>query len=163
MSNSRALLAIIAAALVLFTIRKAVFMPRGIRLNNPGNIRHSASQWEGMAADQPDPAFVAFESPEYGIRAMAKILLRYQQVYGLHTVAGIINRWAPPVENNTAAYIAHVAQHVGKPADAPLNLASGDDLPRLLGAIIEHENGGQFYTAETIATGATLAWGHAYA
>ena len=48
---------------------------RGIRNNNPGNIRVSKDQWEGMTGD--DGAFVIFDSPESGVRALAKNLQSY--------------------------------------------------------------------------------------
>ena len=47
-------------------------MTRGLRNNNPGNIRHGSSQWQGMSAEQPDNAFIKFDDPVYGIRAIAK-------------------------------------------------------------------------------------------
>jgi hypothetical protein len=84
--------------------------PRGIRNNNPGNIDRNTTKWQGMADDQSsDPRFVVFKTPQAGIRALAKILLTYQNHDGLKTVRGIIGRWAPAVENNTSAYVAAVA------------------------------------------------------
>ena len=41
-------------------------IPRGIRNNNPGNIRHG-NDWQGISKEQPDPAFCTFVSPEYGL------------------------------------------------------------------------------------------------
>lgn len=60
-------------------------IPRGIRNNNPGNIRHS-DQWKGLTPEQPDPDFCTFSTPEYGIRAMGVILLNYQRKHGLKTI-----------------------------------------------------------------------------
>lgn len=131
----------------------AHFKQRGIRNNNPGNIRHG-STWRGMAAQQTDPAFVQFTSPEYGIRAIGKVLAKYRGKYKLNTVRAIIGRWAPPNENDTQTYIDAVAQAVGKPADAALTDA---DMPALIGAIIHHENGVQPYTANVIRGGLALA------
>lgn len=80
--------------------------PRGIRNNNPGNIRWG-SDWKGLKKDgkQQDPSFCVFETPEYGIRALAKLLQNYQLLYGLNTPRKIINRYAPPTENETVSYI----------------------------------------------------------
>lgn len=125
---------------------------RGLRNNNPGNIRKGDS-WQGMAAAQPDPDFVTFISPEFGIRALAKVLLNYRS-QGLQTVAQIINRWAPPVENDTSSYVAAVARALNVSPTAPLDVSAR--LPDLVQAIIRHENGMQPYPAELIARGLSL-------
>ena len=79
---------------------------RGIRNNNPGNIEKSKNnKWQGMAESQPDKRFITFTSPEWGIRAIARILINYKDKYDLDTVKKIISRWAPPSENNTGAYV----------------------------------------------------------
>jgi hypothetical protein len=131
-------------------------LPRGIRNNNPGNIERR-DRWHGMAADQSaDPRFAVFVSPEYGIRAMAVLLINYQRRYGLNTLRGIIGRWAPSSENNTAAYVASVSRAVGiGPDEAIDNVAS--ILPRLIPAIIQHENGMQPYPQRVINRGIDLA------
>lgn len=152
--------ALAAALLALAYEKREVILsaigPRGIRNNNPGNIRRSATIWQGQApADQQtDPAFIIFLSPEYGIRAMAKVLATYRNTYGLRTVADIINRWAPPGENNTAAYIAAVAGALGVD---PFDELQADQQPALIKAIIRHENGVQPYSDETIQKGLALA------
>jgi hypothetical protein len=128
---------------------------RGERNNNPGNIRHG-QKWQGMAAEQNDPAFITFIKPEWGIRALGKVLLTYQRKYGLCTIDGIINRWAPPAENDTDAYVHHVCQQCGKTADDVLDLETMDDLRTVTVAIIRHELGYQPYGDETIDVG--LAW-----
>ncbi len=114
---------------------------RGIRNNNPGNIRKSAEQWQGLAQDQTDPAFFRFVSMPYGIRAMVKILRKYSASYGLDTVQGIINRWAPPSENDTGAYQRAVASNIGTTTTAHLSLDDPETMFRLVRAIISHENG----------------------
>ena len=46
-------------------------LPRGIRNNNPLNIRRTAKdQWKGLRAQQTDASFCQFESLEYGWRAV---------------------------------------------------------------------------------------------
>lgn len=127
--------------------------PRGIRNHNPGNIRHGDS-WQGMAEVQTDSEYIQFTSPEWGIRAAGKLLLNYEHLYGLNTVAGIIGRWAPTVENDTGAYVTHVAERLGVGENQPLNVASV--LPQLVEAIIVHENGIQPYSADTIRAGLAL-------
>lgn len=130
--------------------------PRGLRNANPGNIRHSRTLWQGEAPDQPDPDFVKFVAPEWGLRAMAKILLTYQ-ANGFNTVRKIIGRWAPPNENDTQAYVRSVATSVGMLPDAPLDLSSPDTMAKLLKAIIRHENGQQPYSDDVVMKGVGLA------
>lgn len=129
-------------------------MTRGLRNNNPGNIRKSADKWLGLAAEQTDDEFFQFVSPEYGIRAMAVILRNYRNRYGLRTIRQIITRWAPPVENNTDAYIAAVSSKVGL---GPDEMVFEADIPRLIDAIIAHENIVNPYTIATIEKGVALA------
>jgi hypothetical protein len=129
---------------------------RGLRNNNPGNIRLGES-WQGMRSTQTDPSFVQFISPEYGIRAMARVLRNYGAA-GYDTLQEIINRWAPPGDNNdTASYIRAVSQRLNIAPNAPLDLAHSRTLGALIEAIIQHENGVQPYDISTIAKGISLA------
>ena len=52
--------------------------PRGIRNNNPGNIRRNGDPWQGLAKEQNDREFFTFKSAVYGIRALARLLITYQ-------------------------------------------------------------------------------------
>jgi len=119
---------------------------RGIRNNNPGNIRWG-DEWKGLVPEgqRTDKSFCQFKAPEFGIRAMIIILRNYQSKYGLKTITGIIKRWAPPNENDTQAYIRSVAQATGTDADKPIDLTDSRKLFPLLQAIIKHENGTQPY------------------
>ena len=133
-------------------------MSRGIRNNNPGNIRHGID-WDGLDKDQSkDEEFSQFSTPEYGIRAMFKILKTYNDKYNLNTIEGIINRWAPPIENDTEAYINFVSSKVGKNGSEVLN---EEDYIFLVQAIIHMENGEQSYSSEVVQTGKDLAYGKA--
>jgi len=132
--------------------------PRGLRNFNPGNIRKGTTDWQGMDPAGNDPAFITFKDPVYGIRAMAKILLNYEAKYGLKTIRQIISRWAPPDENDTEAYIEHVAKDCGVGPDDRISLKESPALLSLLvEAIIEHENGEQPYTIGQITKGINLA------
>lgn len=129
--------------------------PRGIRNNNPGNIRHSASKWQGMAAQQTDPAFVQFIAPEYGIRALAKLLSNYYTRDGLNTVRKIISKYAPSNENDTEAYAQAVAGALGVTPDTVIIVPR--HINALVEAIIQHENGQQPYALALINTGTSMA------
>ena len=87
-------------------------MKRGLRNNNPLNIRHSADKWQGARAEQTDKSFVQFETMEHGYRAAWKVLESYwkhfHRVKQPFTVETIISRWAPPEENDTRTYIRTV-------------------------------------------------------
>jgi len=130
--------------------------PRGIRDNNPGNIRHSSTVWLGESPNQDDPSFVTFTDAVYGIRAIAKILLTYNRD-GLQTVSAIISRWAPPSENDTDSYVQAVCGECGTAASNVIDVVAM--LPQLIKAIILHENGYQPYTDEEIQKGIELATG----
>lgn len=115
-------------------------LPRGIRNNNPGNIRRSAIPWEGKVTGS-DAEFETFATPEHGVRALEKNLSTYQSKYGLDTPREIINRWAPPTENDTSAYVTAVATALGVGPDDPINVQDPATMQRLRDAIIQHENG----------------------
>ncbi len=129
-------------------------LPRGIRLNNPGNIEYGDT-WKGMAADQKDSRFITFTTPAYGIRALARLLLNYQRKHAIRTVDGIINRYAPPFENNTKAYVQAVAKACDVQATTIIDVA--EYLPDIVPAIIRHENGVQPYDKQVIAEGIRMA------
>ena len=129
--------------------------PRGIRNNNPGNIRHG-EQWEGLSEVQSDRSFCVFKSPEYGIRAIAKIMISYKrQKY--NTPEKIIYRWAPPCENDTDSYTLSVCQAIGAEPDQIIDVCQKDVMLKLIKSIIHHENGIQPYSDETILKSIEMA------
>lgn len=135
------------------TGEKVANLARGIRNNNPMNLRKSSNAWQGKT-EGTDESFETFVTPEYGIRAGAKTLITYQDRYSLNTVNDIINRFAPPIENNTNAYAEHVASELGVDVNAPIDVRS--HLFELVSAIIKHENGVNPYSDSTIQGGLAL-------
>lgn len=86
---------------------------RGLKNNNPLNIRKNGDKFQGEIQPSGDPAFKQFESMRYGYRAAFRIINTYIK-NGNNTIAKIINRWAPAADNNnTASYIEHVEQRSG--------------------------------------------------
>lgn len=84
-----------------------------IKRNNPGNIRPTTKKWLGECT-RPGQPFCEFQSIEYGCRAMIKLLSTYMTKHGLTTIQTIIQRWAPPSDNNdTQSYCNHVARMTG--------------------------------------------------
>ena len=133
------------------------FIPRGIRNNNPGNIKKNDVEWDGLSAEQTDNTFFQFNDPIYGIRALTKILLTYRHKYDLKNVWAIINRYAPPSENDTEAYKNFVTKKTGLNMLEEIDNSVEAYLP-VIKAIILMENGEQPYDDEIILQGMNLAW-----
>lgn len=129
-------------------------MTRGERLFNPGCIRHSSINWLGQAQTQTDPDFVQFDAAKWGIRAMARILKNYERE-GATTIRDAIDRWSPPTENNTSAYVQAVCQDCSLTPDQTIDLSA--ILPQVVTAIIRHENGEVIYNSSDIAYAVSMA------
>lgn len=126
-------------------------IPRGVRNFNPGNIR-IGDPWQGLVPKdkQTDKEFCQFINAAYGIRALVRTLITYQDKYNLMTIREIINRWAPTSENDTSAYVRSVATRTGFGADDILDMQDYEHVRPLAEAIIFHENGrGPLKTANT--------------
>ncbi|WP_395675526.1 peptidoglycan-binding protein [Inquilinus sp.] len=136
---------------------------RGVRNNNPGNIDRG-QDWQGLATpaemtkeQKAEKRFAVFRAPEWGIRALVKLLQTYQSKHGLRTIRGIINRWAPPVENDTGAYARAVAKAVGVGPDDTVDMKDHKTAAELVAAIVAHENSGFRYAAAVFDKGLALA------
>jgi len=117
-------------------------LPRGIRNNNPGNIERGKDRWLGMSADQSsDQRFLVFDKPEAGLRAIMRVLINYQERHDIKTVRDAVNRWAPPGENNSGAYVQHVARLTGLDPDEPVDFLDEYICTSVTRAIVRHENG----------------------
>lgn len=117
-------------------------LPRGYRNNNPLNIRYSSiNNWRGKVADNTDGAFEQFISMPYGYRAALYLLRKYIKSYGCDTVQKIINKWAPPSENNTASYINHVCSMTGYKPTTEIGYNNAEQLCKLAYAMSIIENG----------------------
>lgn len=138
--------------IVLFTFTSSTMQPKGIRNNNPGNIRYVPSNnWDGQTGHD-GTGFAVFSHWRFGVRAISKLLNTYFNGHGIRTIRGILNRYAPPVENDTGAYVAHVAKAAGVLPDAPMTATGFHNAkPEIIKAIIRHENGQQPYDTEVIA------------
>ena len=116
-------------------------LPRGLRNNNPLNIIRSATKWQGMSETQTDKHFVQFKTLAYGYRAAFLLIRTYMRKYGLLSIEQIIRRWAPPSENNTAAYIRTVSEMLGIKRDAMLHWQNEAEMIALVQAMAYVENG----------------------
>ena len=135
---------------------------RGYRNKNPGNIDWTAqNKWQGQVGIEQTgspPRFAVFETHQHGIRALAVLLTTYQDRHNCRTIRQFIQRWAPGNENNTDAYVAQVARHMGRRGETDaLDVHKYEDLRPLVEAIITHELGGNPYDASVIDEGLRLA------
>lgn len=141
-------------------------LPRGIRNNNPGNLRPGGPTWLGVAGsdmDQPDPPYLRFVDPEHGIRAIAMTLRSYEDRHGIHTLDQVFARWAPAGDrNDPERYAAQVAAALGKAAGESIDLHDVVVLTAIAKAIVHQEcgdNAGQpWYPDAQIKAGVALAF-----
>jgi hypothetical protein len=108
-----------------------------ISYNNPGNIRAGqgyAGELEDTYKAADGSAYVKFDSPEMGLRALfIDLRSKINQFDG--NIDQIINKYAPPSDNNpTDKYIEYVKSKVGK------DKVTIGDLPKLVSAVVNFEN-----------------------
>lgn len=130
---------------------------RGIRNNNPMNLRYVPSiEWDGQIGGDGD-GYAVFETPFYGIRAGVKNLVNGYFGRGIDTPRTIIERYAPSHENPTDNYVQFIAQRMNVAPNETI-APSRDNLVRLASAIIYFENGANPYRPDIIkqATKAAL-------
>ena len=116
-------------------------MSRGLRNNNPGNIRRSAVRYKGEVRPSQDPDFRQFENMAWGYRAIFMVLHTYRVRHHLTTLAQMLSRWAPPSENRTDVYIRTVARQTGLRPDEVLDTQDPQTMIPLAAAISRVENG----------------------
>lgn len=134
-------------------------LPRGLRDNNPGNIRPSIRyQWNGQIGTENN--YVVFQDIEHGIRAMCKDLMSKIN-RGLNTLTKYIPVYAPPSDNNnTQGYINRVSKSTGIEPKAILD-TNQDTVFKLVKAHIAVEVGDHYaglITDDMIHAGINLAF-----
>ena len=102
-------------------------LPRGIRNNNPLNIR-IGNKWKGEVEHPTDKDFEQFTCMHYGLRAVENI-------------TKIIHRWAPNSENPTSKYVAFVSERSGIGALDKLSFNDRQTMVKLVEAMCYFENG----------------------
>lgn len=126
--------------------------PRGIRNNNPLNIRKSAICWVGMDEDQSkDTEFVQFINMRYGFRAAAIVLRNYHRLYEINDIASVVSRWASKSENNTSKYIDIVCRDTGLKPDEAIDFNNPFRLAEILRSMAKVETGWLFPMDEVLA------------
>lgn len=122
--------------------------PIGYRQNNPGNLRSDGkTKWNGAVGSTPSGQFLTFDTPEHGIRAMARTLYNYGAKHGLKTPDAVVGRYAPPSENSTKAYLSAIEKLTGFKPNQKIDLTSEDVLQKLVPAMGSHEIGGRYFNA----------------
>ena len=116
-------------------------MSRGLRNRNPGNIRKSTVEYIGEIQSK-DSAFKQFKDMAHGYRAMFVLLHTYQKKYEINTIRGIINRYAPPEDNNdTEAYIKAVSKESCIAPDTKCTFTFKELMIPIVSAMSRVENG----------------------
>ena len=118
-------------------------VPRGIRNNNPLNIRYvERSHWVGRRTPKKDASFEEFDSRMYGYRAAFILLHKYMVVYKRRTISDIVARWAPVADgNDTWQYITLVSQRSHVKVNEELRFEDWESLTRVVHAMAFVENG----------------------
>lgn len=130
-------------------------IPRGIRNNNPLNIR-IGNKWKGETPENTDGVFEQFTRMEYGVRAAFILLRRYINRYHLNSVEKIVSRWAPRNENHTEKYIEHVCKLMAIFPTTKIAYEDKATMFALVDAMAIYECG-QSIPLEVIRDGYTLA------
>ncbi|WP_195375497.1 MULTISPECIES: structural protein P5 [Parabacteroides] len=125
-------------------------LPRGLRNNNPGNIRRNSDVFQGEVTPSKDKEFKQFKTMAHGYRAVFKILSNYYRKYSLTTIRKMITRWAPENENNTSAYVSLVCSYAGIGPDDPLNF-DREQMIRIVAGMSKVENGREADMSNVIA------------
>lgn len=115
-------------------------MSRGLKNNNPGNIRQSGTRYLGEVRPSQDKAFKQFETIAWGYRAMFVLLDSYCR-RGYLTLRQMISRYAPPVENNTQVYLDFVCCRTGIHPDSPIDTHHAATMMLIVAAMSRIENG----------------------
>lgn len=121
-------------------MKKPKIIPRGIRNNNPLNIR-IGNTWLGERTNPTDPAFEEFVAMEYGVRAAFIILRRYIKRFHKDSIASIVSTWAPANENNTQRYIDQVSAQLALDPTESIKYEDKETMCKLVAAMAKVECG----------------------
>lgn len=122
---------------------------RGNRNNNPLNVTNLPNgSWQGQTGS--DGRFAQFATPDAGRAAADQNLAAYGSKHGINTLQGVISRWAPAGENDTAAYIQTVSKATGIAPNAPIDLSDPKVRKTILTAMEPVESGGQSAPAPSV-------------
>jgi hypothetical protein len=127
---------------IMYIMKKSKQKSRGLRNNNPFNLRLGDSNWQGEITGE-DPDFEVFSDIRYGIRAG---LINLYNVYFSKnlTLRQIIAKYAPASDNNNElAYVDSIVKLTGV---IPEQIPGKDKWLSIAAAIMYHENGSEVKT-----------------
>lgn len=134
--------------------------PRGLRNNNPLNIRYvEKNRWQGRVAakNKKDNEFEEFVALYWGFRAAFILIFNYMNKYGRYTINDIVSTWAPAQDGNaTGWYIEEVSDRIGIRSDHILSFTNGKVMMQLVQEMARVECG-KFFELPAIAHGYYLA------
>ncbi len=132
-------------------------LPRGLRNNNPGNLRVLSNGQKWLGEIDPDPeGFSRFSDIAYGLRAMITDLAGDIMRDGRNTIRKLIYAYAPPFENDTEAYINSLAAYTGINPDSAIT-ASQETVNKLIHGQLNIELGAN-YAAKIVPNDFTEAF-----
>lgn len=126
---------------------------RGIRNNNPGNVKFGPSQWNGKIEEAQntdskitDPNHSRFGQPTFeqfwtwpqGVRVMIYLVKKYINVHNANTIDTIINRWAQGGNEN---YKNYLSQRSGKTRTQIIDSNDEPTIKSIVRSISNFENG----------------------
>lgn len=114
-------------------------LPRGIRNNNPLNIK-IGNDWQGERANT-DGVFEEFVTMQMGFRAAFIILKKYIKKYGRNTIRKIVHSWSPDGEKAESAYMSCVSQWAGIALDDVIEFEDKDSMCKIVQGMARVENG----------------------
>jgi len=128
--------------------------PLGLRQFNPGNIRPGAGF---LGETGVGGGYAQFESPEYGLRALSRLLGTYGQKRGVNTLRGLVSRYAPKSDNPESFenYIKYMSDKLGVDPDEEIDLAGRR--AELIPAIVGFEQGQQPFSEDQISRAITAS------
>lgn len=116
-------------------------LPRGLRNNNPLNIKiNPANNWLGKVKNNTDGTFEQFDTIVHGFRAALYLVRKYIS-QGYDTPRKIITRWAPSSENYTEKYVRLCTDTLVLRADQRLTFDQKHLICVLLHRMTKVENG----------------------
>jgi len=120
-------------------------LPLGLRINNPGNIRPGAG-FIGETGEQS--GYAQFESPQTGLRALARLLNTYGTQYDINTPRELLSRYAPKSDNPESFenYLKYFEQETGIAPDQEFDLVGQRET--VMPAIVGFEQGQQPYSEQ---------------
>ena len=130
---------------------------RGVRNNNPFNMKITDSAWEGKT-EGTDTTFETFSSPELGIRAAVKNTMT-QVGRGNDTIRKLINVHDPASQSPDHDFVDFVARRLGVSPDEPLDMNDPSVMTAYVNAVIAFENAHHKYDPAVVEQGVNMGLG----